>query len=66
MRPTVKGRKLAWQGAWHENMQGTANDAEDADDADFSASRDMPRLSPGGLSHGQTASEPARQGGGGR
>ena len=40
-----KGRKLAWQGAGHEN---TAN-AEDADAVAFAAGGDMPTVSPGGI-----------------
>ena len=60
-----KGRKLAWQGAWHENTYAIddANDAEDADAADFAAGGDMPTASQGGgVSHGQTAYGPAGPG----
>ena len=60
-----KGRKLAWQGAWHENTCAIddANDAEDADAADFAAGGDMPTASQGGgVSHGQTAYGPAGPG----
>ena len=39
------------------------NDAEDADAAEFSAGGDMPTVPLGGLSHGQTACEPASCGG---
>ena len=60
-----KGWKLTWEGAWHENTQRTANDAEDADAADFAAGGDMPRLCPGALSHGRTACEAASRGRGG-
>ena len=45
LRPRGKGRKLAWQGAGHEN---TAN-AEDADAVAFAAGGDMPTVSPGGI-----------------
>ena len=43
LRPRGKGRKLAWQGAWHEKH----NDAEDADAAEFAAGGDMPTMSLG-------------------
>ena len=60
LRPRGKGKKLAWQGLGMKH-----NDAEDADAAKFAAGGDMPTASPGGLSHGQTAWEPASRGGGG-
>ena len=56
LRPRGTGWKLAWQGAWHENT-------EDADAAEFTAAGDMPTVSPGGLSHGQTACAASRGGG---
>ena len=55
LRPTGKGRKLAWHGAKY-------NDAENADAAEFAAGGDMPTVFAGGLSHGQTACEPASRG----
>jgi len=42
-----------------------ANDAEDANAADCAAGGDIPTASREGLSHGQTACEPASGGGGG-
>ena len=37
-----------------------ANDAEGADAADVASGGDKPTVFPGGVSHGQTACEPAR------
>ena len=45
------------------SLAGKHNAAEDADAAEFAAGGDMTTVS--GLSHGQTACEPASRGGGG-
>ena len=52
----LEDESLAGSLAWKHH-----ND-EDADAAEFAAGGNMPMVSPGGLSHGQTACEPASWG----